>query len=137
MRAFRVRAAAALVATLLLTGCAAAPSGCGRDEARQTAQLFFGLSVSHAPDISEAQFTAFLDQEVSSRFPQGLTVLDGQGRWLGAGGQMVREPSKLVMIVLPGGADDHAKLDAIRKAYELRFHQEAVLQVVSPGCVAF
>ncbi len=137
MRAFRVRLVAALAATALLAGCATTSASCGPDQARQTAQLYFGLSVSHAPDITEARFTAFLDQEVSTRFPLGLTVLDAQGRWLGAEGQAVREPSKLVLIVLPGGADDRTKLDAIRKAYELRFHQEAVLQVISPGCVAF
>jgi len=141
MRAFPARRAAAglFVACALLASAqsaAAAPS-CGADEARPTAQLYFGLAVKDAADITEAQFIDFLDREVTPRFPQGLTVLDAQGRWRSANGQIVREASKLVVIVLPGEPGDRAALDAVRKAYELRFHQDAVLQVISPGCVDF
>ena len=101
------------------------------------ADLYFGLSVKGAPDVSDAQFTDFLDREVTPRFPQGLTVIDAQGRWRSADGRIVREPSRMVRIVLPGAADDLAKLDALREAYKRRFRQEAVLEVLTRTCAAF
>jgi hypothetical protein len=100
-------------------------------------ELIFGRSVKGAADVSETDFADFLDKDVSSRFPLGLTVTDAQGRWRSADGQFVREPSKIVLIVLPGSPDDRAKLEAVRQAYKQRFHQEAVLQVLSHACVSF
>ena len=52
-------------------------------------------------------------------------------------GRIVREPSKRVEIVLPGGDDDAAKLEAIADAYKVRFRQQAVGIVVRPACVSF
>jgi hypothetical protein len=101
------------------------------------ADLYFGLSVKNAPDVTDTQFSDFLDREVSTRFPQGLTVIDAQGRWRGEDGKTVREPSKIVQIVLPGARDDLAKLDAVRNVYKRQFHQEAVLEVLSKTCAAF
>ena len=52
-------------------------------------------------------------------------------------GSMIREPAKLVMIVLPGARDDSSKLDAVRAAYKLRFHQQSVLLMTHGDCVSF
>ena len=45
---------------------------------RATAELVFGRSSDDAahPSVSEADFTRFLDKEVTPRFPDGLTVID-------------------------------------------------------------
>ena len=123
-----------------LSGCAShGPSRgpCVVGERRSSVDLYFGLSVKDAPDVSDAQFADFLDKEVTPRFPQGLTVINAQGRWRMADGQIVREPSKIVQIVLPGAPDDLTKLDAVREAYKRQFHQEAVLETISKTCAAF
>jgi hypothetical protein len=39
--------------------------------------------------------------------------------------------------VLPGAADDEARLDAIVTAYKRDFHQQSVAVIVRPGCVSF
>ncbi len=132
---------------LILVLSAAALSGCASHgmsrgpcvvgEPRSSVDLYFGLSVKDAPEVSDAQFADFLDREVTPRFPQGLTVIDAQGRWRMADGQIVREPSKIVQIVLPGAPDDLAKLDSVRDAYKRRFHQEAVLETIGKACAAF
>ncbi|QUD88630.1 DUF3574 domain-containing protein [Phenylobacterium montanum] len=101
------------------------------------ASLYFGLSIKGAPDLTDEQFADFLDREVSSRFPDGLTVLAAQGRWRSDSGKMVKEPSKLVQIVLSGKPDDLAKLDAVREAYKREHHQESVLEVIEKTCAAF
>ena len=79
--------------------------------------------------VSEADFARFLDGEVSPRFPEGLTVIDAEGRMMTPpAGLMIREPAKLVMIVLPGDKDDAAITQAvIAMAHSLR------LRVVAEG----
>jgi hypothetical protein len=70
---------------------------------------------------------------VTPRFPAGFSVADIDGQYRNAGGAIVRERSKQLLIV--GGGE--AKLDAIRDAYKRRFSQESVLLVESPVCAAF
>jgi hypothetical protein len=136
----RIWGTAMLAASLALSACA--HGGQGRNpyavgERRSLANLYFGLSIKGAPDLTDEQFSDFLDKEVSTRFPDGLTVLPAQGRWRSDSGQLVREPSKVVQIVMSGKPDDLAKLDAVREAYRREFHQESVLEVLTKTCAAF
>jgi len=141
-----VRTLAALAGVLALSACATTDGGdvCGPgSEARTTAELYFGRNfgfgrhVGDQPDVSDADWRAFLDEEVTPRFPDGLTVIDGAGQWKSRTGSIDREASKVLMIVLPGRPDDRARLDAVREAYKRRFQQEAVLLVERRACVAF
>ena len=131
-------AAVGAAALFALSACASGPASCSGNK-RATAELLFGQSVAdpHMSAVSDAEFTHFLDREVSTRFPDGLTVIDAQGRWTGSGGLPVHEPSKMVMIVLPGHADDSRKLDAVREAYKSKYHQESVLLLTHGDCVSF
>jgi hypothetical protein len=137
----RARAALGLTASAaILSGCAALPSAAvcpaGQSEGREV-QLFFGRNVGDRVGVSEADFQRFVDEELTPRFPDGLTVLDAAGQWRGASGVIGREPSKVVLLVLPGRVGDEGKLDAVRRAYRVRFAQEAVLQTVQPACLRF
>ncbi|MGR4862729.1 DUF3574 domain-containing protein [Caulobacter sp. LARHSG274] len=128
-----------LLAAMMLSGCAslgppACPAGQGPG---RTAQLFFGRNIGGALGVSEADFKAFVDAELTPRFPDGLTVLDAAGQWRGADGIVGREPSKLVILALPGRTGGEAKLDAVRQAYRQRFRQEAVLVITQPACLGF
>ncbi len=114
-----------------------ASAGCARGETRQTtAELFLGAS-SHGADIGAADLTDFLDREVTPRFPEGLTLLDAQGRWRNPAGRVTREPSKLLILVLPGRRDDRAQVRAIASAYNARFDQQSVLISFEERCVLF
>ena len=137
-RGGRLLAAAAFAA--LLAGCAELPRyGCPKAGQRATAELVFGRSSDDPahPLVSEAEFTRFLNEEVTPRFPDGLTVIDAQGRWRAPAGNAIREPSEMVMIVLPGHPDDRGKLDAVREAYKQRFHQQSVMLMTHGDCVSF
>ena len=46
-------------------------------------ELLFGLGKREGGTISDADWAAFLDAEVTPRFPAGLTVLSGYGQWRG------------------------------------------------------
>ncbi len=145
MHGFRVRVwslSAAL--TVVLAGCAMSPPAkvaaiaCPDGGRKATAELVFGrVAEDGSGGVSEAAFSKFLDGEVSPRFPEGLTVIDAEGRWTPPAGSMIRDPAKLVMIVLPGQKDDGGKLQAVRIAYERRFHQQSALLMTHGDCVSF
>jgi uncharacterized protein DUF3574 len=107
-------------------------------QARLLADLTFGRDVGRHIGVSEPAWQRFLAREVTPRFPDGLTVMNAFGQWRDrATGRLVREPSKVVMIVLPGHADDQARLDAVVAAYKSRFHQQSVGVILQPACTAF
>jgi Protein of unknown function (DUF3574) len=117
---------------------APAPSCHGTQKSRLVAELLFGRDIGHRLGVSESSFARFVAHEITPRFPDGLTVSDATGQWRdGGSGAVIREPSKRVEIVLPGAADDEAKLDAIVAAYEHRFDQQSVVVILRPACVSF
>ena len=126
-------------ALLMLAGCASGPrelaSGCVASSEKPTAELLFGRVADGATSVSEQEFRRFISREVSPRFPDGLTVVNANGRWTPPTGAEVGRQPKLVMIVLHGAADDQAKLAAIRAAYLAQYHQQSVLLPTGPGCV--
>jgi hypothetical protein len=135
----RMRAIWGLTAVLMLGACATThASRCpvGQEQA-QTAQLFLGQNVGGKATISDAAFRRYIEEELTPRFPDGLTVLDGGSQWRGEENRLIREASKVVLIVLPKTRDAPARLDAARTSYKARFDQDAVLMVTHTGCVSF
>ena len=125
----------ALVALLGLAGCASVrPQACpaGQDQVR-TAQLFLGAKPP--AKLSDADLRAFVDREVTPRFPEGVTVVDGGGQWKGSADQLVREAAKVVLIVLPAKGDAIARIETVRTAYRVRFKQDTVVVIPQPACV--
>lgn len=126
----------AAILTLALAGCATQPKpACpvGQSELR-TAQLF--LSAKPPAKISDNDIRKFVDAEVTPRFPDGVTVVDGGGQWRGDENRMIREAAKVVMIVLPETGDPVAKVEQVRAAYRARFKQDSVILLPPPACVA-
>jgi hypothetical protein len=122
--------------------------GCGADaqlldclggqKPTQVAELMFGRNIGSRLGVKEAEWGRFVDREIISRFPNGLTVLNAGGQWRDeATKKIVREPSKLVQIVLPGQVEDIARLNEIVAAYKRRFKQQSVVMIVRPACVSF
>ncbi|WP_374471997.1 DUF3574 domain-containing protein [Phenylobacterium sp.] len=115
---------------------AASPCPVGQEHLR-TAQLFFGRNVGEQARVSDAVFTRFVDEEITPRFPDGLTIMDGGGQWRGSENQLIREAAKVVLIVLPKNGDAPARIEAVREAYKKRFSQDAVLLITQAACVSF
>jgi hypothetical protein len=142
LRGFALRAAAVAVMASGLAGCASLgldePSCAAGEQPMRTAQLFFGQNIGGKPGVSDAEFRKFVDEELTPRFPQGLTVLDGGGQWKGPDQKLIRESSKVVVLVLPAhGLGVGFKLNEVREAYKQRFKQDSVLMVTQRACVAF
>jgi hypothetical protein len=110
----------------------------GAQRPGQIVELLFGRDIGDRAGVSEAAWRRFVAREITPRFPDGLTVTNATGQWRDpASGKTVREPSKRVEIVLPGRADDGARLDAVVAAYKRRFHQHSVGVIVQSACVSF
>lgn len=110
----------------------------GAQQLRQVAELLFGRNIGRQLGVSEGAWARFVAGEMTPRFPGGLTVIDASGQERDPKtGAILREPSKYVEIVLPGAADDEARLDAIVTAYKRDFQQQSVAVIVRPACVSF
>jgi len=128
-----------LLLALLLAGCAMrAPLACPAGQERlRTAQLFFGSHDPAQPRLNDRDFRRFVNEELTTRFPDGLTVLEGGDQWKGAENRRIREAAKVVLIVLPKAPDAQARLEAVKAAYKTRFNQDTELLVTPPACVSF
>ena len=99
-------------------------------------ELLFGLA-RQSGEIREQEWRAFLETEVTPRFPAGLTVLSAYGQWRSPSGAMINEPSRMLVIWYRHEATTEAAIEAIRGAYKKRFGQESVLRVDGASCVSF
>jgi hypothetical protein len=138
----RLAAALTLVFALVLAlagGADAQLVDClGGQRPTQVAELMFGRNIGSRIGVSEGDFGRFVDREIMSRFPNGLTVFNAAGQWRDeVSNKIAREPSKVVQIVLPGQVDDIARLNEIVEAYKRRFKQQSVVMIVRPACVSF
>ena len=125
-----------------LTGDSAHP---GLTQGWVDTKLYFGLGLldqtgKDQPDkgISEARWRQFLDEEVTPRFPDGLSVLDVYGQWQGKNqATPERLRSKLLVIDYPDTKENRAKIDAIRTAWKRLTGDQSVLRVTQPADVSF
>ena len=100
-------------------------------------QLFMGRGGPGGEVVDDAAWDAFLEDTVTPRFPDGLTVLDGAGQWRGSEGVIEKERSKLLIILAPPGDGGMRLINEISEEYERRFNQESVLRTVNGSCVSF
>ena len=102
--------------------------------------LYFGLGPADAPEkgVSEAAWRDFLDKEVTSRFPAGLSVVDVYGQWQGKEEKVPeRIRSKMLIIDYPGTADNDRRIEAIRAAWKQKTGDQSVMKVTQPADVSF
>ncbi|MFK0111048.1 DUF3574 domain-containing protein [Streptomyces sp. NPDC091217] len=150
MRTHSLRNRSALaVAGLLLAGAPAAYTAVadGRPAAAPArgkpyveTTLFFGTArPDGGPAVTDRQFMAFVDKEVTPDFPHGLTVQNGRGQWRDAHGTIEKERSYELILLYPESAatGSDRKIEEIRRAYEKAFAQESVGRVDERAQVDF
>ncbi len=94
-------------------------------------ELYFGTDKADGGKVSEDDWNNFLEREVTPRFPDGFTVLDGFGQYKDASGKIVREASKVLILFYPKKARKavNSKIEEIRASYKIQFQQESVLRL--------
>ena len=103
-------------------------------------KLYFGLGPADQPEkgIGEAEWRAFLDSEVSPRFPAGFSVLDVYGQWQSKGASTPsRLRSKMLIVDYQDTPENRAKVDAIRAAWKQKTGDQSVLRITEPADVSF
>ena len=109
---------------------------CGVSSAAQIrTTLYFGLSRPKG-SISELEWQIFLRDEVTKRFPDGLTVWQAEGQWLTPAGSIDREQTKVLLLVHADTAAARQSVQSVIQAYRRAFEQQSVLWESSRVCVA-
>jgi hypothetical protein len=137
---------------VLVSGCATSPApqksaALTGDPAHPAAavgwvrtELYFGIALADDPNPTrtEAKWRAFLDSEVTPRFPDGLSVFDIYGQWRGKGQtQPIRQRSKVIVVLYPDTPEHRADIDAVRAAWKRDTGDQSVLKVTQAAEVSF
>jgi hypothetical protein len=116
---------------------AAAPPTCIHPAAPSIrSTLYFGMRRAHGGEVSAPEWEEFLAREVTPRVG-GLTVLQARGQWLGSDGPLVREESRVVVILHADTESPRAAIAQVIRRYRERFDQESVLWETAPVCVTY
>ena len=100
-------------------------------------ELYFGTDKPGGGKVSADEWDKFLETEVTPRFPEGFTVLEGYGQFKDSSGRIVREASKILVLFYPKKqrAAVNLKVEELRGKYKKLFNQESVLRVDFPKSV--
>ena len=103
-------------------------------------ELYFATGLADAPQpaVSDEQWRAFLDREVTPRFPDGLTVFDATGQWRNRTTNTIgRLRTKVLVILHDDSPEGHAAIDAIRLAWKTATHHQSVILATQTVEVSF
>lgn len=141
-----------VVLATLLAGCQQAPVSqhsaplppvvapekvCQQGSVQMQTTLWFGLSRPHGSNISASAWQNFVNNDVTPRFKEGLSVYDAKGQWMGDDGHLARENSKALMLIHAADKESNQKIEQLRQIYKQRFQQESVMRVDQKVCVDF
>lgn len=99
--------------------------------------LYLGRKTGSGGTVTERMFRRFLAEVVTPRFPDGLTVLDAAGQFRDSRRRIVREPTKLLVLLVPDRNAVTGRVAAVIDRYKRRFDQESVLRTEREVCLAF
>jgi hypothetical protein len=115
---------------------AAADSQCGTAGSPQVrTTLYFGLARPKGA-VSELEWQLFLRDEVTARFPDGLTVWEAEGQWRRPDGVVDHERSKVLLLVHADTAAARTALQGLIDRYRKTFEQQSVLWETARVCTA-
>ena len=108
---------------------------CGSAAAQVRTTLYFGLQKAKG-SVSELEWQVFLRDEVTTRFPAGLTVWEAEGQWRGNDGVIGHERSKVLLLVHPDTPAARTSVQSVIERYRKGFDQESVLWETARVCAA-
>jgi hypothetical protein len=100
-------------------------------------ELYFGLEMPEGKIISEPEWELFVKRVLTPRFKEGLTILDAYGQYLNSSGILIKENSKLVILIYENNAIQNKLVEEAIALYKKTFQQESVLRVTSSVKVSF
>src|SRR3546814_16065208 len=86
-------------------------------------ELYFGTQRPGGAPVTAAEWAGFLDEEVTPRFPDGLTVLEGNGQWRNSKGVITRETETVLVIHYEPSAGKETAIKDLRAATKDHSHR--------------
>lgn len=86
--------------------------------------------------VSSEEWSTFLREVVTPKFPDGLSVWQASGQWQGSDGTLIKENTFVLSLVHAREPSLEENVRAIISEYKARFQQEAVLRVKSHVCIS-
>jgi hypothetical protein len=124
------------ITTVVAQRRAPAAIECGTATAAQVrTTLYFG-SARPKGSVSELEWQLFLRDEVTSRFPEGLTVWDAAGQWRAPQGAIEQERTKVLLLVHSDTPAARQSVLTVIERYRKLFEQQSVLWETAKVCVA-
>src|SRR5262245_61970836 len=106
---------------------------CGSTSAPQIrTTLYFGLARPKGA-VSELEWQIFLRDEVTKRFPDGLTVWEADGQWRTPAGSIDHERSKVLLLVHADTPQARQSVQEVIGSYRREVEQDSVLWERSRG----
>lgn len=122
---------------IILSGCGTMSGfACGEGGQRAVQEMVYFGTDTPSGSVTPEDWTRFLTDTVTPRFPEGLSVWQASGQWRAASGVMVNEPTYILSLIHPENAITNKAMQDILSSYKTRFHQEAVLRVSSAVCAS-
>jgi len=109
----------------------------GDDGVLVKTELFFGRCKPDGSIVSESEWERFVDEHITLRFREGLTIVDANGQWMSKTGEVIKEKTKIVILLHSDNEDANASIEYIRDKYKEQFGQESVVRVTTYTGVLF
>ncbi len=90
-------------------------------------EIYFGRHFTSRGEISEQQFAEFLSHHVTPAFPAGMTVYDAYGQMQHSSGEIVKQKTKVVVLVHNNSKADDDAITNIIAAYRSKFGNPQVM----------
>src|SRR5262245_24650260 len=125
-----------LAGALALAGCAQPPGAVCTAPLKPALEvdMYFGRDKPAGGEVSDAEWSAFLADTVTPRFPDGLSVLNVEGQHRDPSGRIVRERTKLLVVIVFDAPAHRPRVGEVADAYVKRFGQHGIFHAEHAVC---
>ena len=126
-----------VAASIWLSGCSTLWSpACALGERVSIAEIVYFGANKPGGVVSPEEWSTFLREVVTPKFPDGLSVWQATGQWQGGDGTLIKESTFVLSLVHAREPSFETSVRAIIAEYKARFQQEAVLRIKSHVCIS-
>ena len=101
-------------------------------------ELYYGAGRLPADGKPDTRWENYLDDEVTPRFPDGLTLLVGSGQWRVKPGEKPRRNRTRILVILhEDTAENSRKIEEVRTVWKEISGHQSVLRATIPADVSF
>jgi hypothetical protein len=112
--------------------------GLGRRSVRMVRfEVIFGTLRKGGIWVSDDEWAEFVEAEIIPSFPDGFTIITGEGRWRHSTGKFLPDKCKILVVWDKNPKSLSARSERVSSAYKQRFGLESVLSSATTANVSF